>query len=162
MNFLTKLKFFWKKPKVIVIANGNQELVKKAVSLVLGQSSGFQREVLITDSQKTTDLPIGRYLILNYDEENIRKMKENNPDRVLTFGFQEGADLRASDLKINGGINFKINYKENVVPIWLKEGGDRNQVYAVLAAVCVGTVFDLNLVEISQALRRFDLNNIMR
>jgi len=152
MNFLTKLKFFWKKPKVIIIANGNQELVKKAISLVLGQSSGFQRKVFITDSQKIADLPIGRYLILNYDEENIRKMKEKNPDRVLTFGFQEGADLRASDLKINGGINFKINYKENVVPIWLKEGGDKNQIYAVLAAVCVGTIFDLNLVEISQIL----------
>jgi UDP-N-acetylmuramyl pentapeptide synthase len=152
MQFLTKLKFFWKKPKVIVITNDNQELVKKAVSLVLGHSLEFQREVLITDNQKITDFLIGRYLILNYDEENIRKIKEKNPDRVLTFGFQEGADFRASDLKINGGINFKINYKENVVPIWLKEEGDKNRVYAVLAAACVGTIFDLNLIEISQAI----------
>ena len=142
--------FFWKKPKVIVITNSNQELVKKAVSLVLGKSPGFQREVLVTDSQKIADLPIERYLILNYDEENIRKIKNSKPERILTFGFQEGADFRASDLKINGGINFKINYKENVVPIWLKEEGNKNQIYAVLAAACVGTIFDLNLVEISQ------------
>jgi len=138
---------------VIVITDGNQELVKRAVSLVLKRSLGFQREVLITDNQKIADLPIGRYLILNYDQENIRKIKENNPDKVLTFGFQEGADFRASDLKINGGINFKINYKENIVPFWLKGGDDKNQIYAALAAACVGTIFDLNLVEISQALR---------
>ncbi len=56
MQFLTKLKFFWKKPKVIVITNDNQELVKKAVSLVLGRSLGFQEEVFITDSHKIADL----------------------------------------------------------------------------------------------------------
>ena len=48
------------------------------------------------------------------------------------------------------------------MPVWLKEGGDRNQVYAVLAAVCVGTVFDLNLVEISQSIGGLDQKNIMR
>ena len=152
MNIVEKIKFTLQKPKVIVLANGNQELVKKAISLVLKHSLKFQREVFITDRQEIADLSIGRYLILNYDEGNTQKIKEKNPDTVLTFGFQPGADFRASDLKINGGINFKINYKENVVPVWLKESGDKNQVYATLAAACVGTIFDLNLVEISQSL----------
>jgi len=147
-NFL----FFWKKPKVIVIADNNQDLIKKAIGLVTGHSLRFQREVVITNSHKMIDLQTGVYLILNHDED-IQKLKENNPAKALTFGFQEGADFRASDLKINGGINFKINYKKNVVPVWLIGGRDKNQVYAALAAACVGTIFNLNLVKISQSLR---------
>ena len=149
---LANLVFFWKKPKAIVVANDNQELVKKAIFRVLGNSLRFQREILITDRYKITGLTTGGYLILNYDDKNIRELKDKVSNKVLTFGFGEGADFRASDLKINGGINFKINYKENVIPVWLKKGEDKNQVYAVLATACVGTIFDLNLVEISQSL----------
>lgn len=98
-------------------------------------------------------LPSFSRLILNFDDETVREMKDETNLFSLTFGFQEKTDFRASDLKLNSGINFKINYQGNIVPIWLDYLFGKEQIYSALAAAVVGIIFDLNLVEISQALR---------
>ncbi len=91
------------------------------------------------------------YLALNSDDETVKDLKINNS---LTFGLSEKADIQASDIKVNGGTNFKIIYKGNIVPFWLGEIAAKEQIYATLAAASVGLIFGLNLVEISQVLRR--------
>lgn len=98
-------------------------------------------------------LPPFSYLVLNFDDETIRELGDDSNIPALTFGFQEGVDLRASDLHFNHGINFKINYKGNVVPIWLDSLYGKEQIYGVLAAVVCGVIFDFNLVDVSQALK---------
>lgn len=97
-------------------------------------------------------LPEKGFMVLNFDNEEIRSLKREISAHLLTFGFQEGAEVLASDMKINGNINFKINHKGNIVPVWLKEQHNKEQVYSVLGAVSIGTILELNLVEISQAL----------
>lgn len=92
-------------------------------------------------------------LILNYDDEKIKRIV-NFPDfNTFTFGFKEGADFRVSDIKSNGGINFKINYQGKVIPFWLRETVTKEQIYSVLCAAVVAKLFDLNLVEISQTFK---------
>ncbi len=103
----------------------------------------------------TRFLPHFGYLILNFDDETVREIKEETNLKELTFGFQEGADFRATDLKLNMGTNFKLNYQGNLVPIWLEKVFGKEQVYAALASVVVGKIFGLNLVEISQALKNY-------
>ena len=98
-------------------------------------------------------LPDNLNLILNFDEETIRKKHTFSNSETFTFGFQEGADFRVSDVKSNGGTNFKINYQGKVIPVWLEKISDKEKIYAAISAVVVGTVFSLNLVEISQALK---------
>ncbi|MCH8741925.1 hypothetical protein IH779_03425 [Patescibacteria group bacterium] len=98
-------------------------------------------------------LPSSARLVLNFDDETIRELGDDSNIPALTFGFQEGVDLRASDLHFNHGINFKINYKGNVVPVWLDSLYGKEQIYGVLAAVVCGVIFDFNLVEVSQALK---------
>ncbi len=95
------------------------------------------------------------YLILNFDDETVREIKAETNLREITFGFQEGADFRATDIKLNSGTNFKINYKGNIVPVWLEKLFGKEQIYSALAAAVCGTIFDLNLVEISQALKNY-------
>lgn len=91
-------------------------------------------------------------LILNFDDEAVRELKEESPIPVLTFGFQKGADIRATDINVNPeGTNFKIDYQGSIVPFWLKNLFGKEQVYSVLAAVGAGVKRDINLVEISQA-----------
>jgi len=137
------------------------------------------------EREKTTEirklariLPSYGYLSLNFDDETGREIKDYNPPTThyITFGFQEGADFKASDIRLNNGTNFKINYKGNIVPIWLpepqrrvkmkvnSEGGKlhrleklfgKEQIYASLSAVSIGVIFDLNLVEISQLLKSY-------
>jgi len=94
-------------------------------------------------------------LILNFDDETVRELKTETIAHPLTFGFQEEADFRASDIKLNSGTNFKINYKGNIVPIWLEKLFGKEQIYSTLSAVSVGVIFNLNLVEISQALKDY-------
>ena len=100
-------------------------------------------------------LPNYGHLVLNFDDETVRKIKNEIDLRGLTFGFQEGADFRATDIKLNTGTNFKVNYKGNVVPVWLEKPFGREQIYAVLSAMSVGVIFNLNLIEISQTLKNY-------
>jgi len=100
-------------------------------------------------------LPPQGSLVLNFDDKTIQEIKNMINQKVLTFGFQEGADLQATDIKLNSGTNFKLNFQKNVVPIWLHSLFDKEHVYNALAAVGVGVLLDLNLIEISQELKNY-------
>ena len=138
----------------------------------------LEQEFFAAEREKTKEilslakiLPASNYLVLNFDDETVREIGDSVDEsgtssppfanaratnlKTLTFGFQERADLRASDIKINGGTNFKINYKGNIVPVWLERLFGKEQIYSALAGVAVGIIFDLNLVEISQALKNY-------
>ncbi len=94
-------------------------------------------------------------LVLNFDDETVKAVNDLTNLKTLTFGFQEGADFRATDIMLNHGTNFKINYKGNTIPVWLEKLFGKEQIYAALSAAAVGLIFNLNLVEISQALKNY-------
>ncbi len=100
-------------------------------------------------------IPVYGFLILNFDDERIREINNIKSLKTLTFGFQEGADFRASDIHTNTGINFKINYKGNIIPVWFKKPSGKEQIYGALAANSVGIIFGLNFIEISKALKNY-------
>lgn len=108
--------------------------------------------------------------ILNYDDEEVRKMAENVTAKKIFYGFFEGADVRASDIffgyekteDVRGGdldkirgISFKLNYDGASVPVRLVRSVGRPQIYSALAAAAVGIHFGMNLLEISEALKNF-------
>jgi len=100
--------------------------------------------------------------ILNYDDERVREMKQGLKAKTLTFGLDKEADIRAInyDLRINGNgeiseLNFKLESKGNSVPARLINVLGIQYLYSALAATAVGSVFDINLVEISEALKEF-------
>lgn len=103
--------------------------------------------------------------ILNYDNELTRSMAEASRAKVLTYGLQDGANLQAQDIVFNftkgtyelSGLNFKMNYDGAVVPVFMPEVMTESALYAALAAAAVGLYFDLNLIEIAQALSSFHL-----
>ncbi|MFH1462304.1 MAG: hypothetical protein ABIG08_01200 [bacterium] len=152
MSLIEKLISFLRKPKIVVLCE-NKKQVEKMASRILRSSFKVVAEVLFVDNLRGVDLPSKKYLILEFDEEFTRKLKEKTQAHILTFGFQKGADFQASDISQQEGTNFKINHEGNIVPVWLKESLSRKEICSVLAAVAIGTIFDLNLVEISQALK---------
>lgn len=204
MKFLSKLKFIFKRPKVIIVTGKGREYSKEAIFQVLKPYFKIGEEILIfeTDFEKRGELewfiknsslpilvvthigeipsdqdffagerknsieirklakliPAFGHLVLNFDDETVREMVDEAKLKTVTFGFQETAHFRATDVKLNGGTNFKLNYKGNVVPIWLEKLFGKEQIYSALSAVAVGTIFDLNLVEISQALKNYHPN----
>lgn len=100
--------------------------------------------------------------ILNFDDERVNLMQEKTKARVITYGFKDGADIRSSDEKVslleNGeiqGISFKVSYQGNIVPMLLPDVLGRHQIYAALAAVAVGVVCELNLLDIAESLKKY-------
>ncbi len=98
-------------------------------------------------------LPRFGCLIVNLDDEKIRKVRAGPDVKEIGFGFKEGADLRATDISSRLGINFKVNYQGSFVPVWLEGASEKEQIYSALAAIAVGVILGLNLVEISQILK---------
>lgn len=100
--------------------------------------------------------------ILNCDNEHVCAMKDSVKGRFLTYGFGQEAMLRAleSDFSFDDsgeptGLSFKISYDGKVVPVLLPGALAEHQIYAALAGAAVGIVFEMNLIEISQALKGF-------
>lgn len=107
--------------------------------------------------------------ILNYDDKRVRRAKSQTRAQLLTFGFDERADVRADSLIFNTetclveetfgqkkcGISYKLHFHENIVPVRLPYILGKQQVYASLAAAACGIAFGMNLVEISQNLKKF-------
>jgi UDP-N-acetylmuramoyl-tripeptide--D-alanyl-D-alanine ligase len=115
-----------------------------------------EREDLKNTVEVAKNLPSKNYLILNYDDETVREIDDITNLNTFTFGFSERADFFASDIKLNHGTNFKINYKGSIVPFWLENTFGKEQIYSALAAAAVGTIFEKNLVEISQKLKEYE------
>jgi len=101
-------------------------------------------------------LPEQGFLILNFDDETVREIKNQSQALSLTYGFQKRADFQATDININlSGTNFKINYQDNIIPFWLDRLFGKELIYSALAGICLGTIKKINLVEISQALKSY-------
>ena len=104
-------------------------------------------------------LPSRGYLILNFDDETVRDLKNKSIAHHITFGFGVRADVTASDIVLTQfptlGTNFKINYEGNIVPCWLENLFGKDNIYAALAASSIGLALGLNLVKASQALKDF-------
>jgi UDP-N-acetylmuramoyl-tripeptide--D-alanyl-D-alanine ligase len=108
--------------------------------------------------------------VLNWDDDEVRAMAEKIKSKKISYGFSDRADIQASDIffgyektkdlrgadisKIKG-ISFKLSFEGTTLPVRLMRSVGRPQIYAVLAAAAVGIHFDMNLVEIADALKDF-------
>jgi UDP-N-acetylmuramyl pentapeptide synthase len=72
-----------------------------------------------------------------------------------SFGFSPDADFRASDVHVAKALNFKANVKGNIIPVWLNRATTEEQVFSALAAMTVGRIFGLNLIQTTQAIKDF-------
>lgn len=101
------------------------------------------------------------FAILNMDLDLTRNMKDKTNAKVITFGFEKGANARAVDAVVsyyNGkpnGVSFKLICNGNVVPIFMPKILGFSQIYSALAAVAVGTIYKINLLSIAKRLEKF-------
>ena len=203
MNFFSKLKFFLRKPRVIIVVGKDRIRTEKTICqvlkhpkidkgiltleakldsnseaeelkwliknsklpiLVINHISGISSPSVVSNKEEerikrleevAKQLPRFGCLIANLDDEKIRKIKAKPEVKKIGFGFDKGADLRATDIYSQSGINFKVNYQGSFVPVWLEGASEKEQIYSALAAIAVGVILGLNLVEISQILKDF-------
>ncbi len=82
--------------------------------------------------------------VVNADDPLVRELAQNIRARVLTFGIDQPADIRAQDIRPQGenGFDFKVRTPGGTVPIHLPLLG-RFNIYNALAAVAVGQVLGI-------------------
>lgn len=112
-------------------------------------------------------LSIEGYAILNHDDYAVYDMKEKTKAHVMTFGFEENADVRIAHYELRTtkdeelgdipeGITMKMQYGGSVVPVRLRNAFGKPSCYAAAAAAAVGLVLNKNMVEISEALAGYE------
>ena len=108
-------------------------------------------------------LPRNGWAVLNADDPRIVKMKEMSDAQYITFGFDEHATVQAIDVSLRykegetffdriNGLGFKIIYKGTATPVLLSQSVGYHHVYTALAAFAVGTLFEMNPLEIGERL----------
>ena len=82
--------------------------------------------------------------VVNADDPLVHELAQNIRARVLTFGIDQPADIRAQDIQPRGetGFDFKVRTPGGTVPIHLPLLG-RFNIYNALAAVAVGHVLGI-------------------
>lgn len=137
----------WLKPDVAVIT----ALAETPVHVEFFESP---EEVFEEKAELVKNLPPEASVILNFDDEEVAKMRDKTSARILTFGFVEGADVKGAAYGIffqdnaPAGIEFEAESLHVKIPNALGE----HQALAALAAMTVGKVFDIKSEDAARAL----------
>jgi alanine racemase len=99
-------------------------------------------------------LPFTGSAILNADDPRVAGMVPRTKARILTFGLSSGADIRATDVKVQpDGTIFTLHYEGRSYSGHTPLLG-RHQLYPVLAALAAGLVLDISPEAALDALAR--------
>ena len=94
-------------------------------------------------------------LVLNADDPDVRSLAKDTVAKTITIGREKGADYSApyaaiayeKDAKIPSGIQAKIEYKGKMIPLFLHGTLGLHYVLSALAAVVVGSVYGVNILD---------------
>jgi UDP-N-acetylmuramoyl-tripeptide--D-alanyl-D-alanine ligase len=91
--------------------------------------------------------------ILNADDRWFTELRARSRAPVVSVGIDNFADVRASDIRINGDVKFRLNFakKRGDVMIRLRTFG-RHQIYNALQAAAVGHTAGMELDQIREGL----------
>jgi UDP-N-acetylmuramoyl-tripeptide--D-alanyl-D-alanine ligase len=135
-------------PEVGVITNIGMAHVE-----FLGDEAGVARE----KGALLEALPADGYAVLNADDRWFPDLRVRTRATVITVGIEHFANIRASDIKINGDVKFRLNIakKREDVVIRLRTLG-RHQIYNALQAAAIGVLHGMDLDEIREGLETME------
>jgi len=177
LKWIWTLTFETRYPKMIILELGIDRpgdmqyltsFIKPSIGIVTNVSSshieffGSIEKIAKEKGVLVENLPQNDFAILNADDENVLGMEKRTKADVITYGFSEKAQVRAETVIYNyddnqkpEGISFKLDCDGSNVPVRLRNILAPHQIYSALAAVAVGTVFKVNLIEAASALEDF-------
>jgi UDP-N-acetylmuramyl pentapeptide synthase len=97
-------------------------------------------------------------LVLSEDDEDVKKMADGMPQKVITFGLRHSARVNASQEKIvyeNGhavGMLFKLKYEGQEAEVFIQGGVGVQHIYPLVAAAAVGISRGMTLSQVASAL----------
>ena len=142
----------WLKPKLVVLTSFAK--VPVHVEFFRDRDAVIREKKYLVDALKHDGI-----LIVNGDDEDSVKIKESAKNISIIYGTSNIADLIATEIKNyygkDGGIEgvtFKVEYKENIIPVIIKGALGDKSLYSSLAAIAVGISQKINIVKAAEAL----------
>lgn len=183
-NFLKALKLIFSKEKYPEVLISELSAKKPGdFNYLISFLSAYLRTVLISSEAISPEflknfqvtvksLPADIQIILNYDEGASKKIAKADQIKALKFGLSEKADIQATDILFQVSqentsfrekwesldeifTSFKVVYQGKTVPIRLLKTIGKSQVCAALGAISIGIAFRMNLLEISESLKKY-------
>lgn len=108
-----------------------------------------------------THLDKNGFAIVNYDDEWVRRVAPKTKANIISYGYSDDAEVRAVELSEQGegmklaGIKFKLAYKGSAVPVFLPGVVGAHQINSALAAAAVGISLGMNLIDVSEGLKKY-------
>jgi len=123
------------------------------------------KKIILEKRTIVSHLSNDSFAVLNFDNDYIMENIDKTKAEVLTFGFKEGADFQASEIKLlvdeaSGwprGLNFKISHKGHFVPVFLSDIVAEHLIPSALTGLAVGSIFGINLVEGALSLKDYQV-----
>jgi UDP-N-acetylmuramoyl-tripeptide--D-alanyl-D-alanine ligase len=101
---------------------------------------------------------------LNYDNPLSLEAEEKTKAKVITYGFNNNAEVKISDYSLAMDKNFRkigmtlrLEYRGSYVPLKLTGIFGQAQAYALSAGTAVGLALGLNLVQIAESLKDYKM-----
>lgn len=100
--------------------------------------------------------------ILNADDENILALGKYVKGNVIHYGVENPATIQADkyELMYDGdylaGMQFRILYDSNIIPVVLKGVVGVQHVYPVLASACIGLALKMPLVKLTESFSKHE------
>jgi len=99
--------------------------------------------------------PINGVLILNSDDENIKKIDVSKFKQIIYFGVGKNAEYKASDIKADeDAIKFMLHHKGNSYKVYLPGLGKHNA-YNAMAAIAAVSKIGIGIDEAIEALKTY-------
>lgn len=124
------------KPEIGVITN---------IGTVHAERAGTIDDIANGKAELVEELPEDGIAILNYDDPYVLPMAAKTKARVMTYGLDPRADIRASEIESYGleGIRFKLTAGSEEFRIRIPLIG-RHSVHTALRAIAVGRALDMS------------------
>ncbi len=109
---------------------------------------------LVEEKHKITAFSeVNDFTILNFDDPRVIKVKSRIKSKIITFGFNEGADIRIFDFKYQNknmfsmpyGILFTLRYKDSSTIIHLPYCLGKPFAYSVAVSVACGIALGIDI-----------------
>ncbi len=97
------------------------------------------------------------WAVLNQDDEHLQESINGAKTKLISFGKSEKSNLRVSNVATREkdgvyGTSFKVNYKENELPVFLPNSLGWQHAQAATTGIAVALIMGMNLAEIGKAL----------
>lgn len=123
-----------------------------------------KENIKLEKSSLITGLDKSGWAVLNIDDEVAASLVKASPAKILSYGLDSQAAVSGQEIRFHFppavdeagyGASFKLIYNGSFVPVFLPQIISRAGVYAALAGAAVGIIYKINLLEISQSLKKY-------